>query len=164
MDILPDVLKPGLNLIFCGTAAGTKSAEVKCYYASPGNKFWKTLYQVGLTPRQLTPREFPQVLHYGIGLTDLNKLSFGPDSTLKFSLEDRSLLRAKFNRFQPKVIAFTSKTAAREFFGKSMPFGRQGELLGVSHVFVLPSTSGLACRTWDEKFWQELAVFVWDGV
>src|SRR3546814_13773735 len=49
--VLPDVLAPGLRLVFCGSAAGRKSAELGAYYAGPGNKFWPTLYEIGLTPR-----------------------------------------------------------------------------------------------------------------
>ncbi len=42
MDILPDVLAPGLALVVCGSAAGTVSARVGAYYAGPGNRFWPT--------------------------------------------------------------------------------------------------------------------------
>ena len=55
---LPDVVLPGLKVVFCGTAAGTRSAQVGAYYAGRGNKFWRTLFQVGLTPRPLDPHEF----------------------------------------------------------------------------------------------------------
>src|SRR3546814_6083057 len=54
--VLPDVLAPGLRLVFCGSAAGRKSAELGAYYAGPGNKFWPTLYEIGLTPRHFRPQ------------------------------------------------------------------------------------------------------------
>jgi len=38
--VLPDVLTPGLQVVFCGTAAGTASAKRGAYYAGPGNQFW----------------------------------------------------------------------------------------------------------------------------
>ena len=41
--ILPDVLQPGLALVFCGTAAGKRSAAERAYYAHPGNMFWRAL-------------------------------------------------------------------------------------------------------------------------
>jgi len=56
--MLPDVLRPGLRVVFCGTAAGAKSAQVRAYYAGPGNQFWATLSRVGLTRRRLAPREY----------------------------------------------------------------------------------------------------------
>src|SRR2546427_10087333 len=47
---LPDLLAPSLRVVFVGTAAGRESAA-KCYYAGRGNRFWRTLHEVGLTPR-----------------------------------------------------------------------------------------------------------------
>ena len=61
-DVLPDVLGPGLRIVFCGSAAGAVSARVGAYYAGPGNRFWPTLHRVGLTPRLLAPAEFRTVL------------------------------------------------------------------------------------------------------
>ena len=41
--ILPDLLKDNLKIVFCGTAAGNKSAERKAYYAVAGNLFYPAL-------------------------------------------------------------------------------------------------------------------------
>src|SRR3546814_14513308 len=80
--VLPDVLAPGLRLVFCGSAAGRKSAELGAYYAGPGNKFWPTLYEIGLTPRHFRPQEFRELRTPGIGLTDLAKSASGADADL----------------------------------------------------------------------------------
>ena len=77
--VLPDVPEPNLKIIFCGTAAGDTSASTGAYYTGPGNKFWKTLYTVGLTPQQLKPDDFRMLLQYGLGLTDLAKYASGSD-------------------------------------------------------------------------------------
>ena len=69
--MLPDLLDYNLLVVFCGTAAGTVSAERKRYFAGKGNKFWKTLYEVGLTPSRLEPAEYKLLLEYGIGLAPL---------------------------------------------------------------------------------------------
>ena len=53
--ILPDLLAPGMRVVFCGTAPGTASARAGAYYAGPGNRFWATLHEVGLTPILLAP-------------------------------------------------------------------------------------------------------------
>ena len=50
--VLPDVLAPDLRVVFVGTAAGARSAAVGHYYAGPGNRFWHTLHEIGLTPRR----------------------------------------------------------------------------------------------------------------
>jgi TDG/mug DNA glycosylase family protein len=67
-DILPDILEPNLRVVFCGMAAGTASAAKGAYYAGPGNKFWPTLFNLGIIPVQLSSQEFRQVTRYGIGL------------------------------------------------------------------------------------------------
>src|SRR5438067_2276169 len=102
MDVLPDVLRPGLKVIFCGCAVGDKSARVGAYYAGPGNKFWGVLYRVGLTPRQLNPHEFPSVLEYGIGLTDIVKTRFGRDHVLAPSDFDAARVLARIRENAPK--------------------------------------------------------------
>src|SRR5688572_30301344 len=112
MSVLPDLLTTNLKIVFCGTAAGKKSAQEQAYYAKPGNHFWRTLHSVGLTPRQLSPKEFPQLLEYGIGLTDLAKHVSGNDSVLSKTDFDAEAFRQKIATYQPKVIAFTSKKGA----------------------------------------------------
>ena len=54
--VLPDLLRPGLAVVFCGTAAGNASAARSAYYAHPQNKFWRILYDIRLTPRLLQAR------------------------------------------------------------------------------------------------------------
>ena len=66
--ILPDVLAPGMRVVFCGTAPGAASARARAYYAGPGNRFWVTLHEVGLTPILLRPDEFARLPEFGVGL------------------------------------------------------------------------------------------------
>lgn len=157
-EILPDVLASGLRIVFCGTAAGAESARRGAYYAHPGNKFWRTVYDVGLTPHLVAPAAYLTVLQYGIGLTDLAKFTFGNDSDLAPDDFDAAAVRAKIMRYQPHVLAFTSKTAGTIFAGRrTIPFGRQPETVGATIVHVLPSPSGLAQRSWDLSLWQAAA-------
>ena len=159
-DILPDVLAPALNIIFCGTAAGNESARQGAYYAHPGNKFWRTLHLIGLTPRQLRPTDFAEVLQYGVGLTDLAKYVSGNDDTLSPYDFDPDALLIKIRSLQPKVLAFTSKTAGSIFLrSKRIGFGLQPEALGITRIYVLPSPSGLAQRSWNIEYWSEAADF-----
>jgi TDG/mug DNA glycosylase family protein len=157
-DILPDVLAPDLRLIVCGSAAGTKSAQVGAYYAGPGNRFWPTLHAVGLTPVQLAPQDFRSVLAYGIGLTDIAKKAFGGDSTLQPADFDADRLRARIEMFRPRILAFNGKNAAKRFFGGTVAYGWQTDRsIGATRIFVAPSTSGAARGFWSEAFWRELA-------
>lgn len=159
--ILPDVLAPGLRVVFCGTAPGTRSARDGAYYAHPGNHFWRTLFAVGLTPRLLAPFEFREVLQFGIGLTDLAKHHFGPDAALPHAAFDAAALRRKLARYRPRIVAFTSKNAARAglALGSRPPnYGESAEKLGHARVFVLPSPSGQARGFWSVEPWRQLAL------
>jgi double-stranded uracil-DNA glycosylase len=157
MPILPDVLQPQLNIVFCGTAPGTLSAQRGAYYANPGNLFWRSLFEVGLTPAQIAPHEFQMITQYGLGLTDLAKEAYGSDSALKKSDFGPSELHAKILQYAPKILAFTSKRAGQEFLGRRVQYGLQLEKIGETVLFVLPSPSGLARSHWSMAPWQELA-------
>ena len=43
MSVLPDILKPNLNVVFCGTAVSDESAALGHYYSKPSNSFWQLL-------------------------------------------------------------------------------------------------------------------------
>ena len=105
--VLPDLLQPGLALVFCGTAAGKRSAAEHAYYAHPGNLFWRALHEARLTPRRLAPSEFPVLPGFGIGLTDLAKRHSGNDNQLPPDAFDVPALHAKIAIYTPHVLAFT---------------------------------------------------------
>lgn len=158
--VLPERLKPGLILVFCGTAAGRQSALQKAYYAHAQNKFWRTLHQIGLTPHQFAPRDYPALWNLGIGLTDIAKFAYGMDHQLpKDSLgrDAAEALRARIQKVAPRFLAFTSLTAGRTVMGKNALPGRQAEKIGGTEVWILPSPSPLASNHWDIAPWRALA-------
>lgn len=160
---LPDQLQPDLRFVFVGTAASQRSADLGHYYAGPGNRFWRTLHEVGITPRRYEPHEFPALLKLGIGFTDVCKLGAGMDHQALKSPVDIGAFRDKMLRYQPKTIAFTSKKAASLFFcrpTKAVSLGRQPAEGDFPVVFVLASPSGAATRSRSVQPWQELAEWV----
>src|ERR1700729_4350391 len=80
--VLPDLLRPGLRIVFCGTAAGNVSATRGAYYAHPQNRFWSALHAFGLTPRQVRPEDYAELSQWGLGLTDIAKHVSGMDREL----------------------------------------------------------------------------------
>jgi TDG/mug DNA glycosylase family protein len=155
--ILPDLIERDMRVVFCGTAVGRKSAQAGAYYAGPGNSFWATLHEIGLTPREFRPSEFSELPRYGIGLTDLCKVSSGSDVEVGTGEFDVERLVATLERHAPAWIAFNGKTAAKAALGRPVEYGRQSDRLAQSRVFVLPSTSGAARGYWDARFWHQLA-------
>ena len=170
MEKLPDLLQDGLKLVFVGTAAGQRSADVGHYYAHPGNRFWRTIHEVGITPRQYQPHEFPGLLDLRFGFTDMCKTGSGMDHTaLNFPI-DVPGFRKKMQQYRPRTIAFTSKKAASLFYGrptKTIALGRQPRdqdfLQDFPEVFVLASPSGAASGHWSVRPWQELADWIRDA-
>lgn len=158
--ILPDRLRPGLKLVFCGTAAGRQSALLQAYYAHGQNKFWATLHRVGLTPHLFAPQEYERLWDLGIGLTDIAKHAYGMDHQLPkdaLGAEAVAALKARILKAKPHLLAFTSLNGGRKVMGARAVAGEQAERLGGTRVFILPSPSPLAANHWDIKPWRDLA-------
>lgn len=155
--VLPDVLAPDLDIVFCGTAAGAASAAKRAYYAGPGNAFWPTLFEAGIVPVALRPHEFARCTEWRLGFTDLAKHVFGSDGVLEKDHFDVPRLRRLIAAYRPRIVAFTSKRAAAAFVGRGVDYGLLAETAGYSRLFVLPSPSGAARRYWDPEPWRDLA-------
>ena len=115
-----------------------------------------------MTPRLFAPHEYPLLLDLGVGLTDFCKTDWGVDAQIAREAFDVDGFRRKVKRLKPGALAFTSKTAAGLWLGKST--GRIGVGRQVTHdgpaVFVLPSPSGLATSYWSIAPWREAAEFL----
>ena len=153
-----DLLAPGLDIVFCGTAKGHISARTGSFYANPSNRFYRTLFEAGLTPVQVAAKDFHKLLDHGIGLTDLNQSESGMDRALTRQAFDIVAFEEKMRWFRPKLIAFTSLAAARIYFGNGgIACGPQPHTLDGMAIFVLPSTSGANGHwTKDRHHWYQL--------
>jgi TDG/mug DNA glycosylase family protein len=160
--VLPDLLGPGLRIVFCGTAAGAVSAARGVYYAHPQNRFWSALHAIGLTPRLLRPEEYSELPQWGLGLTDIAKHVSGMDRELPAGAlghEACAALKAKIMGTEPGWLAFTSLTAGRRYLGRAAGFGEQPERIGRTRLWLLPSPSPTAGWNWDgnKHWWRMLA-------
>lgn len=144
--VLPDVIGPGLSVVFCGINPSLYSAAVGHHFARPGNRFWPALCGGGFTTRLFSPFEDQLLLSSGYGLTNL--VERATTAAAEVSGEEFRQggleLRRKLRRFQPRVIAFLGIEAFRTAF--DLPrgvLGYQDFLLESSIPWVLPSPSGL---------------------
>ena len=159
-DVLQDVLQDSLDVVLCGSAVGTVSAVAGAYYAHKQNKFWKILYETGLTPELLPPHRYRELLQHRIGLTDFVKTHFGMDHEIplsKLAEVSRTRLTASMVRYRPKFLAFTSKTAGQYFWGGQRDYGEQAERIAETRIWILPSTSGAANGSWRPEIWHQFA-------
>ena len=143
---LPDLITPGLSILFCGINPGLYSAAVGYHFARPGNRFWVTLYRAGITDRLLTPAEGPALLQFGCGITDLvARSTAGADElTTDELINGRRRLVATVKRFAPRCLAILGIGAYRVAFEqKNVSVGKQPESIGTTSLWVLPNPSGL---------------------
>jgi TDG/mug DNA glycosylase family protein len=54
---IPDVIGPGLKVLFCGINPSLYSAAIGHHFGRPGNRFWPALHAAKITDRLLTPWE-----------------------------------------------------------------------------------------------------------
>ena len=105
------------------------------------------------------PGTVPQ---WGLGLTDIAKHVSGVDRELPAGALGReacAALKAKIAAAAPEWLAFTSLNAGRRYLGRAAGFGEQGERIGRTRLWLLPSPSPTAGWNWarHEHWWRRLA-------
>lgn len=165
MSVLPDYLRPGLDLVMVGINPGMKSAAARHHYAGPGNHFWPLLQESGLVAEPLSFGDDARVLEWGIGLT--NVVSRASPSITDLSLDEMRagarVLRRKLLRYAPRVVCFNGKRIYEVFAGHACDLGLQPERIGAAQVYVMPSTSARAAayqRADKLRYFVELRKFV----
>jgi TDG/mug DNA glycosylase family protein len=143
---IPDVIGPGLRVLFCGINPSLWSGATGHHFARPGNRFWPTLHRAGFTARQLRPDETEALLAAGIGITNLvNRATvaaseLGADELRAGGRRLRETVRAH----RPRSVAVVGIEAYRTAFEKPKASpGRQPELIEETLLWVLPNPSGL---------------------
>ncbi|MDQ3752188.1 MAG: G/U mismatch-specific DNA glycosylase [Actinomycetota bacterium] len=143
---VPDVIAPGLKVLFCGINPGLYSGAVGHHFARPGNRFWRALHAGGFTPEVLSPFDEAELLHSGLGITNLvERATARADELADDELVDGARrLGRKASRNVPEVIAFLGLSAYRAAFGAPLAVvGPQERTIGRSRTWLLPNPSGL---------------------
>lgn len=142
---IPDVIAPGLDVVFVGINPSLWSGAVGLHFARPGNRFWRALHEAGFTDRLLSPYEGRELLKRRIGVTNLVNRATASADELDLADFRRGARRisAKVRRYRPKVVAFVGMGAYRVAFGRPRARGgRQEEQLAGATIWVLPNPSG----------------------
>jgi double-stranded uracil-DNA glycosylase len=146
---LPDVLAPGLDLLFCGINPSLVSAARGHHFARPGNRFWPALHLAGLTPRRLAPEEDGELPRYGIGVTNLvdRPTRAAAELTPDELRAGAAALAGLVAEYRPRVLAVLGVTAWRSAFDRpGAGLGVQPERVGGAVTWVVPNPSGLNAR------------------
>jgi double-stranded uracil-DNA glycosylase len=143
---VPDVIAPGLDVLFCGINPGLYSGATGHHFARPGNRFWPALHGAGFTDRRLDPSEEHLLLDFGCGITNLVPRTTAAAAELGNSelVHGRRELERKVQRCAPRWLAVLGIGAYRAAFGRrGAHIGEQPERLGSTGLWVLPNPSGL---------------------
>ncbi len=151
---VPDVLGPGVRVVFCGINPGRVSAAAGAPFANPRNDFWRLLHASGFTPGLLQPEEARVLLRYGVGLTNAaRRTTKGSGDLRKADFAGAAERLEEIARsLRPVAIGLVGKAAYIGAFGGRVEHGLQESKLVETALFVLPSTSPAnAAVPWDER-------------
>lgn len=143
---VPDIIAPGLRVLFCGINPGLYTAAVGHHFARPGNRFWPALFASGFSERLLSPFDERELLKDGYGITNLvmRTTATADELSAEEMRQGGKKLIAKVRRHKPKFLAVLGLGAYRAGFGQSKAtVGRQNERIGDTSIWVLPNPSGL---------------------
>lgn len=149
---VPDLLGPGLRLLFVGINPGLWTAATQTHFAHPGNRFYPALLLAGIIDREIdrgsgmTDDDRRHLIERGIGITNVVHRA-----TAKASELTTAELRAggeQLRRFvaehEPTVVAVAGITAYRAAFrAPKAQMGRQDHPLEGAELWVVPNPSGL---------------------
>jgi TDG/mug DNA glycosylase family protein len=115
---VPDVIGPGLAVLFCGINPGLWSGAVGHHFAHPGNRFWKAIAAAGFTDEVLRPEDESRLRESGVGITNVVAVTTRTAKELtRQQLQAGALaLETKVKRYRPRAIVFLGIAAYREGF------------------------------------------------
>ncbi len=143
---LPDLLEPGLSVIFCGINPGMRAASTGHHFEGRNNRFWRVMHLAGFTPEQILPEDDHTVLQYGCGLTTVV-----PRPTARAAELSRAEIelagdafQLKIEQYAPRYVAFLGKMAFSAISRTpNVEWGLQARPFGGARAWVLPNPSGL---------------------
>jgi double-stranded uracil-DNA glycosylase len=149
---LPDLLGPGLKLLFVGINPGLWTAATQTHFAHPGNRFYPALRLAGIVDRDLdrgepmSDEDRAYMIERGIGITNLvNRATARADELCPAELRaGRTRLEDFVALHNPAVVAVAGVTAYRVAFANpKAKLGEQADRLAGAAVWVVPNPSGL---------------------
>lgn len=163
MKEVNDRVKENLKVLFVGFNPSLRSSETGHHFANPNNRFWRILYEAGLTPRKFAASEDDLLLELDLGITNIvaRPTKAADEITKEEYKQGKAILKQKIARLKPKIVCFVGKGVYLQFSGrKAAPWGVQEEAVVAGTIdFVAPSSSGLVRMKLEEMvaIYRELA-------
>ena len=144
--VIPDLVAPGLRILFAGINPSLYSAATGYHFARPGNRFWPALHQSGFTASQLRAADQRLLLGLGLGITNVvARATARADELDQAELRaGAATLAALASRLTVSWLAVLGVTAYRVAYGQPQAVvGPQAGQIGGARVWILPNPSGL---------------------
>jgi TDG/mug DNA glycosylase family protein len=149
---LPDLLAPGLAIVFVGINPSRYAEAQGHYFARRSNRFWPAFSRSrlslpareGLGLERLLAEHDVLLPRFGFGFTDVVKRASnnaGEVTPEEFAAGVPALLE-KLEAVQPRIVCFNGLTAARAVIGRDAALGFQPGTLAGARAFAAPSPSG----------------------
>lgn len=142
----PDILRKGLDIIFCGINPATSAAVAGNNFSNPSNRFWRVLHLAGFTDTLLRAQDERRLLDYGCGITAVvSRPTRRAQEVLPQEFKQaHPVFEAKVRRYAPRVVAFLGKRAFSLMMDQpELPWGRYPSPFGGAIAWILPNPSGL---------------------
>jgi len=149
---VPDLVGPGLRLLFVGINPGLMTAALGIHFGNPGNRFRPALVGAGLlppldgAPPGMTQADLVALVSRGVGITNLvRRATARADELTKAELVAGGVrLGELVAQHRPRVVAVLGITAYRLAFARpKAALGRQPDAIAGSELWVVPNPSGL---------------------
>ena len=149
---VPDLLGPGIRLLFVGINPGLWTAAAQAHFARRGNRFYPALLRAGILERTIdasagyTDDDRAHLLDHGIGITNIvaRATARAEELTRAELVAGARALGQRVAAIRPAVVAILGITAYRAGFQHpTAQLGKQDQRLGGAELWVLPNPSGL---------------------
>ena len=149
---IPDLVAPGLRLLFVGINPGLWTAATRTPFAHPGNRFYPALFAAGIIPtlpdfaRGFDDADRAAFTGAGLGIANLvRRATLSADELTADELRaGAERLAGEVAGWAPAVVAVVGITAYRTAFRRPRArTGRQSEDLAGAGLWVVPNPSGL---------------------
>jgi len=149
---VPDLVGPGLRLLFVGINPGLWTAATGTHFAHPGNRFYPALLRAGVIDREIdrgvgmTDDDRSHLIGRGIGITNVVHRATAKASELTADelRHGGEALRSFVAAHRPAVVAVAGITAYRTAFADpKATMGRQDAAFEGAELWIVPNPSGL---------------------
>ncbi len=155
MERIPDIIDFNLKILFIGFNPGIRSAQTGHHFAGPSNRFWRLLYDSGLTNEKIKPNDDQTLLSYRYGITNI--VSRPTRTATEITKPEYELgrieLKKKLSIYKPKYACYVGIGVYRQFaIRNDVRCGLQN--LNIIHDvndYVVSSSSGLNTIPLDQQ-------------